>query len=313
MKQPGAGWDTDARFTSPDFKPATVSHAYGEGPWGNVFAAHGATKGGKRGGDSGPAYAGPPVPSMTVAKDFKAELLYSVPKETQGSWVGMTFDPKGRVIVSDQSGILYRITLDTPEKGKVQVQPLEITFTSPDGKKSEHLGGAHGLCWAFDSLYVMVSDGKVPKGLYRCFSSDGGETFNKVVQVREIKGGGEHGPHAVIPTPDGKGLYIIAGNHTDLTAFNSTLLPTNWQEDHLLPRMPDANGHAATRMAPGGWIMRIDPDGKEWQVYSVGYRNQFSAASNQLGDLITYDSDMEWDIGLPWYRPTRILFAPPRK
>src|SRR5262249_1591497 len=48
--------------------------------------------------------------TMKVAKGFKVELLYSVPKETQGSWVNMCVDDKGRLIVSDQYGALYRIT-----------------------------------------------------------------------------------------------------------------------------------------------------------------------------------------------------------
>src|SRR5262249_20714343 len=49
--------------------------------------------------------------NIRVAKDFKIELLYTVPRETQGSWVAMCGDPKGRLIVSDQNGALYRVTL----------------------------------------------------------------------------------------------------------------------------------------------------------------------------------------------------------
>ncbi|MEO6809396.1 MAG: hypothetical protein ABI353_09840, partial [Isosphaeraceae bacterium] len=48
--------------------------------------------------------------TLKVAKGFKVELLYTVPKESQGSWVSMTVDPKGRLIVSDQYGKLYRVT-----------------------------------------------------------------------------------------------------------------------------------------------------------------------------------------------------------
>src|SRR4030095_13078507 len=32
---------------------------------------------------------------------------------------------------------------------------------------------------------------------------------------------------------------------------------------------------------------------------------------NTDGELFTYDSDMEWDAGLPWYRPTRVLHVVP--
>ncbi len=38
----------------------------------------------------------------------------------------------------------------------------------------------------------------------------------------------------------------------------------------------------------------------------AGLRNHYDIAFNALGDLFTYDSDMEWDVGTPWYRPTRI-------
>ena len=40
-----------------------------------------------------------PAEALTVLQDFKAELLYSVPKDKQGSWINMTVDPKGRLIV----------------------------------------------------------------------------------------------------------------------------------------------------------------------------------------------------------------------
>ena len=51
-----------------------------------------------------------PVGKLGVAKGFKVELLYSVPKDKEGSWVSMCTDPKGRLIVSDQYGGLFRVT-----------------------------------------------------------------------------------------------------------------------------------------------------------------------------------------------------------
>ena len=41
----------------------------------------------------------------------------------------------------------------------------------------------------------------------------------------------------------------------------------------------------------------------------MGYRNSYDFDFNADGELFTYDSDMEWDMGLPWYRPTRIVHA----
>src|SRR5438045_2879935 len=51
-----------------------------------------------------------PADTLKVAKGFKVELLYSVPKDVQGSWVNLCADPRGRLIVSDQYGGLFRVT-----------------------------------------------------------------------------------------------------------------------------------------------------------------------------------------------------------
>ena len=117
--------------------------------------------------------------------------MYSVPTE-QGSWVSLTTDPKGRLITSDQYGKLYRITVPAiGATGKTLVESIDV-----------ELGMAQGLCWAFDSLYVMVN-GK-GSGLYRVRDTDGDDRLDQVELLRAIRGGSEHGPHAVIPGPDGK-------------------------------------------------------------------------------------------------------------
>src|SRR5207237_8003851 len=41
-----------------------------------------------------------PIDQIKVKKDFRVELLYSVPRN-QGSWVSMCVDPRGRLIVCD--------------------------------------------------------------------------------------------------------------------------------------------------------------------------------------------------------------------
>ena len=55
--------------------------------------------------------------------------------------------------------------------------------------------------------------------------------------------------------------------------------------------------------------MQTDPDGKIVEHVTVGYRNSYDFDFNADGELFVYDSDMEWDMGLPWYRPTRIVHA----
>ena len=77
----------------------------------------------------------------------------------------------------------------------------------------------------------------------------------------------------------------------------------------MLPRQWDANGHARGILAPGGWIAKTDPDGKSWEIVTSGYRNSYDFDFNAEGELFAYDSDMEWDFGMPWYRPTRAVHA----
>src|SRR6266403_1346765 len=67
-----------------------------------------------------------PADRLKPLKGFQVDLIYSVPKEEQGSWVNMTTDPKGRLIVSDQYGKLYRVTLppiDGPAEA-IKVEPI---------------------------------------------------------------------------------------------------------------------------------------------------------------------------------------------
>ncbi len=232
-----------------------------------------------------------------VPEGFKIERIYHVPR-AMGSWVALTTDPKGRLIASDQGGAgLFVIT---PGNGSqaTTVQKLPV-----------NLSGAQGLLWAFDSLYAVVNGGD-KSGLHRLRDTDGDGLVDSDEHCMFVPGGGEHGPHAVVLSPDGKSLFVAAGNHTKLPEkIAGSRAPQNWNEDHLLPRRWDANGHAAGILAPGGWICNVDESGKNWEVFSMGYRNEYDIAFNNEGELFTYDADMEWDFGSPWYRPTRICHA----
>lgn len=309
-------WEVAESRDAAAWAKAKVVAAYGSGPWGEVLS-----------GSTGATAVNNAL--FKVPAGFQVEKLFTVPKELLGSWVNITTDPKGRLIVSDQGGLgLCRVT--PPKPGSNEATKVEHLDIKIDGKQ---MSGAQGLLFAFDSLYVCCNGGP-GSGLYRLRDTDGDDQFDKVEKLKDLRGGGEHGPHALRLSPDGKSIYVDAGNHT-LPPFDrkvsspvqtmggarqeqlhatlpegaSSRIAPNWDEDLLLPRQWDANGHAAGIVAPGGWIAKTDPEGKTWEMFSIGYRNQFDFALNADGEMFVYDADMEWDMGSPWYRPTRVVHA----
>ena len=241
-----------------------------------------------------------PVSGIKTLKDFRVELLYSVPGTEQGSWVNLCEDPKGRLYVSDQFGGLYRITV--PPVGQA-LDPKAVE------KLPINIRAVNGMVFAFGALYVGVNDyeAKIPSGVYRITDTDRDEIPDKVELLRKFDSKGDHGVHAIVPAPDGKHLFLISGNGAKPTAWaDNSPVPDVFGEDHLLPRMPDGRGFMREVMAPGGTVYRFDPDGKNFEAYASGFRNIFDGAFNRSGDLFTYDADMEYDFNTPWYRPTRI-------
>jgi len=274
------GWNA-SDFPVTGWKRAVSLGKLGVAPWGEVLKPATAT----------------PAESLTLLPGFKAELLHSA-QPNEGSWIAMCADDKGRLILS-------------PEKNEVPL--LRVTLTkSGQFEKIERLTSpmraAMGLCYAYDSLYV---NGRGPKGvgLYRLIDANRNDQFDPGEEhlLKNFEGDNEHGYHAVALGPDGA-IYVMNGNHTKVPPGLAADSPYfNYAEDLLLPRQWDANGHAKGVLAPGGYILRTDAEGKEWRLICGGFRNtyDFDFASN--GEIFTFDSDMEWDIGAPWYRPTRIL------
>ena len=190
----------------------------------------------------------PPVSRIKAAKDFRVELIYSVPGVEQGSWVNLCVDPQGRILASDQFGGLYRFT--PPPAGRVlKREQIE--------KLPTNIRAINGMLWAFGALYVGVNDqeNKIPSCLYRISNSAGSDQLDKVELLRSVEARGDRGMHAVVLTPDGKGLCLVCGNGAKLTTpAASSPVPAIWGEDHLLPRMPDGRGFMRDVLAPGGII-----------------------------------------------------------
>ena len=239
-----------------------------------------------------------PVNRLTIKKGFLVERLYSVPKEKFGSWVVLCKDDKGRLLAGDQYGAIYRFKAPAPGK---TLQDSNVEKINLD------IGHAWGMCYAFDSLYVVVNDkAHGGRGLYRLKDTNGDDKFDSVKLLRKFQeNGGEHGPHAVVPSPDGKSLHVVCGNQTDLPKYDASRVTECWGEDSLMPRVY-GRGFMKGSEAPRGWICKTDPEGKKWEVVATGFRNQYDIDFNADGEMFTYDADMEWDLNTPWYRPTRV-------
>jgi glucose/arabinose dehydrogenase len=260
----------------------------------------------------------PKAAKLKLPAGFRAERLYGPSEHEEGSWVSMTFDPKGRIIASDQYGYLYRITVPaigdtvtktTAEKLEVKNDPSFMNEKDP-GKIS--MGYAQGLLYALNRLYVMVTlsgnnDMKKTRGLYRLQDTNGDDQFDKITLLKNLQGSGEHGTHSVVLSPDKQSIHVVAGNFTKIPKMDAYRNIPDGKLDNLFPLIKDPNGHDNTVESHGGWIAKVDPEGTRWELIASGLRNSFDIAFNDAGEMFTYDSDMEWDFGTPWYRPTRIL------
>lgn len=257
----------------------------------------------------------PKITNLKLPEGFHADHLFGPSENGDGSWVSMTFDGKGRIIASDQYGAMYRLKVPAiGDTSKTTIERINIYDNPTAGDTANHrvsIGYAHGLLWAFNSLYVMINnDGdtsfKKESGLYRLQDTNGDDQFDKVTLLKALDGGGEHGPHSVVLSPDKQSIYVIAGNFTKIPKMNAYRNIPDGKMDNLFPLIKDPNGHDNTVNWEGGWIAHVDSTGTNWELIASGFRNPFDIAFNEQGDLFTYDSDMEWDFGTPWYRPTRI-------
>ncbi len=298
-KTAAPGWEK-VGFDDSKWPAAKVLGPFGKvGPWKDIVWGH---KGG--------------TGQFAVPEGFRVEPAVKTPDDDRTfSLVNMTFDDRGRLLVSREGRGTFLCT-DPDKDGVLQkVRPYCTQVIN-----------SQGMCWVKDAL-LLIGQGPDGPGLYRCKEAKSGDSVESVELLLRYKGAmGEHGPHAVLHGPDGC-LYLVNGNHSwarpAKLAANSPL--TRWPtgqmgpdqgkphstEDVLLPRLDDARGHAAGILAPGGTIWRCDRDGKNMALVAAGFRNHFDAAFNPEGELFTFDSDMEWDENLPWYRAVRICHCPP--
>ncbi|PYJ95878.1 MAG: hypothetical protein DME23_22475 [Verrucomicrobia bacterium] len=194
--------------------------------------------------------------------------------ELSGGSYALTFDGEGRLLVGDGNAVRRLIDKD----GDGVFDSYEVIATGLGWR------GPQGLLVYEDRLYAVGGDGiQVFEG-YR----SGGALIHKGRIGNKFSTGGDHDAHTILRGQDGW-LYLMAGNGAGIEDRKHITEETS-------PVMFEREAS----------VFRISPDGAKWECVAAGGRNPPNLGMNYLGELFSFDSDMEWHVGLPWYRPVRL-------
>jgi len=223
------------------------------------------------------AEAGTDPKTFKLLPGFEANLIHSAGPD-EGSWVSLAIDKEGRVSIGREDKGIIRYTLN---KGRTRIARTETI--------NNELRECRGLLYAHDSLYVNANQSK---GIFRLRDTTGDGLFDQQKLLHASEGGFGHGRNGLALGKDGK-IYAIHGDSIKLPAdIHDRTSPLR---KHIKPFRPN-EGH----------VIRMDPDGSNREIFCSGLRNPYGIAFNIDGEAFTYDADAEFDMGTPWYRPTRI-------
>ncbi|MCS7468579.1 c-type cytochrome [Stieleria sp. ICT_E10.1] len=225
------------------------------------------------------ADAGTDPATFVTQPGFEVDLVRSA-KPDEGSWVSMALDPQGRITIAREDKGLLRMTLSRDGKRITAVETI-----------NDELRECRGLLYAYDALYANANNSK---GMYRLRDTNADDQFDQVELLREFPGQVGHGRNDLALGPDGM-IYSIHGDSVELATENL--------EDHTSPLRAARKGQRSEE----GHLIRTDRDGSHWELVASGLRNPFGIDFNDDGEVFTYDADNEYDMGSPWYRPTRIV------
>ncbi len=220
------------------------------------------------------------APAAPVFLDDRFELppgfrIYrAATAELSGGSYDVAFDGQGRLLVGD--GTAVRRLTDADSDGVYD--RFEII--------AEGLGprGPQGLLVYDDKLYATGGDGVQ---LYTGVLT-GGPLLHRGRIGEKFSTGGDHTAHTLLRGIDGH-VYFNTG---DGAGIRDRAHITEASSPVLFERKAS--------------VYRIDPNGREWECVSAGGRNPPSLGMNYLGELFSWDSDMEWHVDLPFYRPVRL-------
>jgi putative heme-binding domain-containing protein len=310
------GW-TQSRFNETQWLPAREIGRFGiVKPWLDESVLAGGSANGR----------------FKIAPEFRVEPVASA--QDTGSLIAMAFNEFGELLAARENGPL--LLLRSPGPGE---PPSRVSVYCDQVKNIQGILPLNGQV-------LVVGAGPSGVGLYRITepddaskgdaaskakddsegdSKDADETGAKPIKPARKAGEkkvelvlkftgemSEHGPHAPILGPDGL-IYIMLGDHTKPEKADDPGSPYHhaYEGDLIAPRYEDPNGYGVGVKAPAGRILRTDAAGTFIETFAAGFRNPYDIVFNREGELLTHDSDMEWDVGMPWYRPTRVLHVVP--
>jgi putative heme-binding domain-containing protein len=217
-------------------------------------------------------------PKLWAAPGFEITLVREAGPD-EGSWIAMAFDPAGRLTISREDKGLLRMTINGSRKKVTRVEPIDVDLKE-----------CRGLLYAHGALYANANN---TKAFCRLKIADDGKVAD-LEHLREWPGDVGHGRNDLALGPDGE-IYSIHGD--------SVLPPGEPILDHTSPLRESRRGPPRKE----AYLLKTDKDGKQWELICTGLRNPYGVAVHPNGDLFTYDADNEFDMGTPWYRPTRIV------
>jgi putative heme-binding domain-containing protein len=240
------------------------------------------------------------------------------PPDKGDSYVVITFDSFGRLVVSKEQDY-PRILLDNDKDGIYESEKII----------SDKVRNCQGLWFEGRTLYASCAMVPTPEqlaaapppapgggrggpninnraGIFRMEDTNGddvADTFETLAMAGSIQ---EHGPHAIRRRPDG-GISVIVGNNETIAdpALDLTSPVLKDKDAQFLPYF--ANFGQSAREGAHSAIFEWNPAAKKFRVFSGGNRNSYDFGYNLAGEAFLFDSDMEWDIGLPWYREVRTV------
>ncbi len=213
-----------------------------------------------------------------TAPQFEIELVRAAGPD-EGSWISIAFDRQGRATIAREDKGLLRFTFDQPGGAVSQVESIDDTLLE-----------CRGLCYLGDELYVNANNSKTVCVLR---DADGDGKLDEPAVVREFAGGVGHGRNQLKRGADGQ-VYTISGDSVEV--------PRD-MFDRTSPFRERRRGESTSE----GFVAAMNPATATWELFCAGMRNPFGIAFNSDGEPFTYDADAEFDMGAPWYRPTRIL------